>query len=169
MFTPNRARVEDILNAPSQFRIPVYQRDYKWGKDEALELIEDLKTYQDADGDNLFLGNLIFENTKDKKTFVVDGQQRLTTVLLLLVACRQRALQLGSAEVATMVLQKINFVDAATGVDKGCRLVASDSVREMFEHITKGSLGWEVPGAARQEACEAAGEQAQANLRLLPR
>ena len=88
MFTPNRARIEDILNAPSQFTIPVYQRDYKWGKDEALELIEDLRNYPVSDEENLFLGNFIFEETKEQKTFVVDGQQRLTTILLLLVACR---------------------------------------------------------------------------------
>jgi uncharacterized protein with ParB-like and HNH nuclease domain len=76
MFNPVPARVEDILNSPTQFAIPIYQREYKWGKEEALELIEDLESYMDTEGENLFLGNLIFEKTKDQKTFVVDGQQR---------------------------------------------------------------------------------------------
>lgn len=71
MFSSVPTRIEDILNSPSHFVIPVYQRDYKWGKDEALELIEDLKTYEQTAGENLFLGNFIFENTKDQKTFVV--------------------------------------------------------------------------------------------------
>jgi uncharacterized protein with ParB-like and HNH nuclease domain len=65
MFNPVPARVEDILNSPTQFAIPIYQREYKWGKEEALELIEDLESYMDTEGENLFLGNLIFEKTKD--------------------------------------------------------------------------------------------------------
>src|SRR4051812_2363671 len=111
MFTPNRARIAEILNAQSQYVIPVYQRDYKWGKDEALELIEDLRNYSTADGDNLFLGNLIFQDQKNGKTFVVDGQQRLTTILLLLVTCRIHALQLNKADLAQAILSKITFTD----------------------------------------------------------
>ena len=90
MFTPSPTPIGQILNASALFAIPVYQRDYKWGKDEAMELIEDLINYQEADGERLFLGNFIFENSRDKRTYVVDGQQRLTTILLLLVACRMR-------------------------------------------------------------------------------
>ena len=45
VFNPVPARVEDILNSPTQFAIPIYQREYKWGKEEALELIEDLESY----------------------------------------------------------------------------------------------------------------------------
>jgi hypothetical protein len=145
MFTPNRARIAEILNAQSQFVIPVYQRDYKWGKDEALELIEDLRNYSTSDGENLFLGNLIFQNPQGNKTFVVDGQQRLTTILLLLVACRMHSLQLKKPELAQAILGKITFTDDTTAESKGARLIASDSVREIFEHITKGSWDGKFP------------------------
>jgi hypothetical protein len=137
MFKPVPTSVHDILNSTSQFTIPLYQREYKWGEEEATELIEDLKSYEDARGDFLFLGNLIFESTKDNKSRVVDGQQRLTTIILLLVACRSLAKKLGNVPLATKIQDKITFTDSTTSESLGPRLIASESVREVFEHITK--------------------------------
>jgi len=87
MFNPVSTSVHDVLNSTTQFAIPLYQRDYKWGEEEATELIEDLRNYDDTTKEGLFLGNIIVEKCKDQNTLVVDGQQRLTTILLLLVAC----------------------------------------------------------------------------------
>src|SRR5271169_4115537 len=135
MFNPVPTRLEDIFNSPSQFAIPLYQRDYKWGKEEALELIEDLESYMEAESENLFLGNLIFERSKDQKTFVVDGQQRLTTLMVLLIACRMRARDLGLVKLEPKIQEKITFMDSKTGESLGCRLIASESVRDVFEHM----------------------------------
>lgn len=141
MFTPVPTRIEDILNAPSQFAIPVYQREYKWGEDEAVELIEDLRNYPDSDGENLFLGNLIFEKTSEQKTYVVDGQQRLTTVILLLVACRMHAKNLGLSALMAAIQDKITFIDATTAESVGCRLIASDSNLLVIYFKTNSKLG----------------------------
>lgn len=141
MFNPVPTRIEDILSSPTVFAIPVYQREYKWGKEEALELIEDLKSYMDTDGEHLFLGNLIFEKTKGQKTFVVDGQQRLTTILLLMMACRMRAKELGLSKLEPRIQEKITFIDSTTGESAGCRLIASESVREVFDYMA--DLSWD--------------------------
>ncbi len=145
MFNPIPIRVEDIFNSPSQFAIPVYQREYKWGKEEALELIEDPENYKGLSDENLFLGNLIFEKSKDQKTFVVDGQQRLTTLLLLLIACRMRARQLGLTRLDPIIQEKITLMDSTTGESQGCRLIASDSIREVFEHMAQDSWDGSFP------------------------
>ena len=137
MFNPIPTRIEDILNAPCQFAIPIYQRDYKWGTEEAQELIEDLKNYSGSDTETLFLGNLIFEKTKEQKTFVVDGQQRMTTIVLLLIACRTRAKELNLAGLVSAIQGKITFIDSTTAESQGCRLVASESIRDLFEFIAK--------------------------------
>jgi hypothetical protein len=137
MFNPVPTRLEDIFNSPAQFAIPLYQREYKWGKEEALELIEDLNSYKDSAGESLFLGNLIFEKTKDQKTIVVDGQQRLTTLMLLLIACRVRAKQLGLTRLEPKIQEKITFMSSTTGESQGCRLIASESVREVFEYMAR--------------------------------
>lgn len=141
MFNPVPTRLEDIFNSPSQFAIPVYQREYKWGREEALELIEDLESYEDSGTETLFLGNLIFEKAKDQKTFVVDGQQRLTTILLLLVACRMRARDLGLTKLEPRIQEKITFMDSTTGESLGCRLIASESIREIFEYMA--NISWD--------------------------
>jgi hypothetical protein len=141
MFNPVPTRIEDILNSPYQFAIPVYQREYKWGKEEALELIEDLQSYTQSEDENLFLGNLIFEKSQGQKIFVVDGQQRLTTILLLLIACRMRARTLGLNKLEPRIQEKITFMDSTTGESLGCRLISSESVREVFENMA--SISWD--------------------------
>ena len=141
MFSPVPTRIEDILNAPAQFVIPVYQRDYKWGKDEAAELVEDITSYMDSEDDNLFLGNFILEKAKDKKTYVVDGQQRLTTLLLLLIACRMRAKELRLPKLEPRIQEKITFMNTTTGESLGRRLVASESIRDLLEHMA--TVDWD--------------------------
>ncbi|MCO5052670.1 MAG: DUF262 domain-containing HNH endonuclease family protein [Verrucomicrobiae bacterium] len=141
MLNPVITRIETILSGSSVFAIPVYQREYKWGKEEALELIEDLRSYMGAKDENLFLGNLICEKAKDQRAYVVDGQQRLTTIFLLLIACRMRARQLRLEKLEPRIQDKITFIDSTTGESSGPRLVASESVREVFEHMA--NLGWD--------------------------
>lgn len=134
----------EILSASTQFAIPLYQRDYTWGREESDELIDDLLNHQEpvlekvstGARSELFLGNFIFESSKDGKTYIVDGQQRLTTILLLLVACRRRALELGMHQVAGIIQQRISFTHPTEeGISLGCRLATSESIREVFEVI----------------------------------
>lgn len=64
MFEPRRFRIGNLLNASSKFMIPSYQRDYKWGKEEAQELIEDLNNYSSSRESSLFLGTIILEENR---------------------------------------------------------------------------------------------------------
>jgi hypothetical protein len=68
-------------------------------------------------------------------TYVVDGQQRLTSIMLLLIACRMQAhhLELGSLKHA--IQQKITFVDSSTAESLGCRFISSESIRDLFEYM----------------------------------
>lgn len=78
-----------------KYRIDYYQRDYKWESKQIRELVEDLTTrfFQDyevghprdavARYGQYFLGSIIISE-KDGERFIVDGQQRLTSVTLLL-------------------------------------------------------------------------------------
>lgn len=140
MFNPVRTRIEDILNSPARFQIPRYQRDYKWGKEEAIELIDDLKNCVESGEENLFLGSLIFECSQEKEKIlqIVDGQQRMTTIVLLLIACRTRVRALGDANLAGLIQGKVTFVDSTTGKSLGSRLVASESIRDVFDYICDG-------------------------------
>jgi len=77
------------------FTIPDYQRPYSWGTEQARELMEDLLGYMQAAGGKLdemapyFLGSIVLiKREAVSETTVVDGQQRLTTLTLLLSAIR---------------------------------------------------------------------------------
>jgi hypothetical protein len=77
------------------FTIPSYQRPYSWGIEQARELLEDLLDYMQGDGGKLgevapyFLGSIVLiKREAASDTNVVDGQQRLTTLTLLLSAIR---------------------------------------------------------------------------------
>lgn len=64
-----------------QFNVPIYQRDFAWGKDEIEQLLKDLSTFNE--NNKYYLGSLIIKketNTLD----VIDGQQRLTALYILL-------------------------------------------------------------------------------------
>lgn len=74
------------------FIIPPFQRNYEWGYDECSELFNDIvKAYRS--GKTHYLGNVVYyegeNNGASYNEFIlVDGQQRVTTILLLLCALR---------------------------------------------------------------------------------
>jgi hypothetical protein len=84
------------LLAGHKYSIDYYQREYKWQQKQVAELIDDLadKFLESHEEDNersavgdyghYFLGSIIISD-KDGQKFIIDGQQRLTTLTLLLI------------------------------------------------------------------------------------
>ncbi|MGL4759579.1 MAG: DUF262 domain-containing protein, partial [Patescibacteria group bacterium] len=68
------------------FIIPVYQRDYAWKRADCQKLWNDLLTLVNQGDKTHFLGTIVTINTGRDKYSVIDGQQRLTTSTLLLLA-----------------------------------------------------------------------------------
>lgn len=73
------------------FKIPEYQRGYRWEKNEIINLLEDIKDSITMKKDNYYLQQIMvkpesLENNSDKrkKYLLIDGQQRLTTILIIL-------------------------------------------------------------------------------------
>lgn len=87
---PNPLTINGLLSIPNeQFVIPSYQRRYAWKEPQVWALFEDIDMLQDGDG-HLF-GMLILHSSNPhhagiNKLDLVDGQQRLTTLSLLLLA-----------------------------------------------------------------------------------
>lgn len=80
------------------FRIPDYQRAYVWGKDEISELIDDVNYASEHNPEGqYFLGSMVLRKATritDGVSFeeyeLLDGQQRLTTLMLMLACIRDR-------------------------------------------------------------------------------
>lgn len=82
-----------FLRAAPRFVIPIYQRTYSWTQKECTQLWEDVyKAGSDDSIDVHFIGSIVYiedglsNNTKRAPNLVIDGQQRLTTITLLLAA-----------------------------------------------------------------------------------
>ncbi|EZH65919.1 hypothetical protein DH09_13910 [Bacillaceae bacterium JMAK1] len=68
-----------------EYVIPIYQRNYAWGQAEIEMLLNDISYFEVNDNsDHYFLGTIIVNKRKDGKLEVIDGQQRLTTLFILL-------------------------------------------------------------------------------------
>lgn len=76
-----RLTIGELCNKNEKYIIPIYQRNYAWGKDEIELLIQDIS---EAKKDkNYYIGSLVVAKREDGYE-VIDGQQRLTTLKLLL-------------------------------------------------------------------------------------
>ncbi|MBM2624293.1 DUF262 and DUF1524 domain-containing protein [Helicobacter pylori] len=77
-----------------QFVIPIYQRVYSWEKEQCKQLWDDtIKIGGDDKMDGHFIGSIVFVHdgiysTSHNELLIIDGQQRLTTITLLLTALR---------------------------------------------------------------------------------
>lgn len=72
------------------FRIPVYQRNYDWSESNCNRLLDDIYGIMQS-GDKHFLGTIVFMAAKSggfalQEYIIIDGQQRLTTLMLILKA-----------------------------------------------------------------------------------
>lgn len=76
---------EILVDAKYFYQVPDYQRPYVWDKDHLGALIDDLVgSYTNNKEDEYFCGSIVIaENQKDKRWDVVDGQQRLTSFIIL--------------------------------------------------------------------------------------
>ncbi len=93
--TPHYRTVQQLLQSQS-FAIDEYQREYKWEQENIVELISDLQgkflsCYQAGDAtpkvsgyEDYFLGSIIVSK-RGNKNYLVDGQQRVTSLTLLLI------------------------------------------------------------------------------------
>ena len=91
-------RIKDILEECSirdiymgdgtavMYRIPIYQRNYAWGQDEIESLIKDVCDSMAASKQVYYIGTLVTYKRDENVYEVIDGQQRLTTLYIILKA-----------------------------------------------------------------------------------
>ena len=82
----------EIINGNKQFVIPVFQRDYSWTIAQCHQMWIDIIGTRGGDDSGHFLGSFVYVEGSAGAAFsswlVIDGQQRLTTLILLLIALR---------------------------------------------------------------------------------
>ncbi len=116
VITPYYRSVQQLLTGAS-LSIDEYQREYKWEHKQIAELLDDLCTkfqscYREGDNttavaayEDYFLGSIIVSK-RGEKSYLVDGQQRVSSLTLLLIYLYRKSLELGlevAADIAPLI------------------------------------------------------------------
>lgn len=88
--------------------IPRFQRPYSWKTDHIREFWNDITSSEDS---GYFIGSMVIYSMKQDRFGVVDGQQRLTTITILLCAIRDQFFSLGEQDLASGVHNYIETRD----------------------------------------------------------
>ena len=74
-----------IIGNNRHFVVPKFQRDYSWGTEQWDDLWQDITLMIDEGSDH-YMGYLVLQTSDDKNFNIIDGQQRFTTIILLILA-----------------------------------------------------------------------------------
>lgn len=102
--------IKDILSLDRKYTIPRFQREYAWEKSELSTMYDDIfdqiKLIDNSVSiSEYFIGSLVLvgDDTKDTKFIVVDGQQRITTITIILSVIGEKFLKLGEQKLAQSI------------------------------------------------------------------
>lgn len=119
-------------NQKNQLVIPIYQRLYSWEKEQCKQLWDDIIKIGGNDKmDGHFIGSILYAldgiyTTSHNELLIIDGQQRLTTITLLLTALRNHL----SDEVKRKEIENHYLINSNKDGDKKFRLILSDSDKD---------------------------------------
>lgn len=84
LFNTTSSTFEEIISVDRKYIVPKFQRDYAWTEVEWEELLTDIDNL-DPD-ESHYMGYLVFQVNKSNEYTVIDGQQRLTTLSIMILA-----------------------------------------------------------------------------------
>jgi uncharacterized protein with ParB-like and HNH nuclease domain len=120
----NELLIPEKIFSDCLFCVPDYQRGYAWENRQRAELLEDLELL--PANKHHYTGTLVLHGSNGKQienkrgetfhTFdIVDGQQRLTTIVLLLHAIKKELKHLNDSELADGLAEKYLFITDRNG------------------------------------------------------
>jgi hypothetical protein len=122
------------------YEVPIYQRNFAWEKDEIFALIQDVFDAYTAHKQTYFIGTLVSFHKGDQVYEVIDGQQRLTTINLILVALEisiQNKLTYRARKKSNDTIQSLPSIDIDEkdyGIEKGYKFT-KDAINEIVPTI----------------------------------
>jgi hypothetical protein len=132
--------ISEIYNGEkATYEVPIYQRNYAWEKDEVFALIQDVYdafSTRNKDQSTYYIGTLVSFHKGDHVYEVIDGQQRLTTIYLILAALdvpRQNKLTYRVRKKANQTIQSMPSFDIEEkdfGIIAGYKF-ASTAIKEI--------------------------------------
>ncbi|WP_440991568.1 DUF262 domain-containing protein [Haloarchaeobius baliensis] len=136
----------DLFDQNERLRIPSYQRRYSWEEEQFADLWSDLEKIG-SDGSHFF-GTIVFMSGTHvaggtNEIDIVDGQQRITTVSILLCAIRDHLRETYEEDDVEQRVESINenlWIVDRDGEKQGMRLNLGNLDRESYESLVKGYI-----------------------------
>ena len=135
------ANLLEFIKKSNQFSIPIYQRLYSWTEKECGRLWNDIMTVGSKNIPSHFIGSImyiekgLYQISKQEPLLVIDGQQRLTTISLLLEALARK---IGDNEVEGFSARKIRnyyLINSLETGDRKYKLLLSQNDRNTYISI----------------------------------
>jgi len=114
--------LSDVIGNGKTYTVPPYQRDYSWKRDQWEDLWNDILIIESSNSVH-YMGSIVLQNMGDKHFHVIDGQQRFSTLTLIVLA----------------VINQLNSL-----VEKG---IDTDNNKERIELLQKKFIGDKDPGS----------------------
>lgn len=139
----SETKLRELLEGSKQFQIPLFQRPYSWSKKEWKVLWEDIMEIYHENEDNHFLGPIVTQavpGTPDgiSPFLLIDGQQRLTTLSVLLAALREH-LKEDDSESAEE-LQELYLINRYKKGDAHYKILPTQADQEVYKKVVKGLI-----------------------------
>lgn len=145
------ANLLELLKKSTQFIVPIYQRVYSWGEPECRQLWEDvLRAGERTDLANHFTGSIVYierdegTTTSSEPDLIIDGQQRVTTVTVLLAALAQHLESLPEDQrepfdgFSPKKIRERYLVDMNEEGDRHFKLILSKGDRDALKAVVRG-------------------------------
>ncbi|WP_133966657.1 DUF262 and DUF1524 domain-containing protein [Eubacterium limosum] len=141
-----KGNIYAILNGNKQFLIPVYQRYYSWDLEQCKRLWDDIVEMQKKNKAGHFVGSIVniaeqAMPTGVQKFMIIDGQQRMTTLALLLISLRDYAIE--HPEDTTINFRRINSMLLKNEYESGdeqYKLLLTETDRAMLIGLVERNL-----------------------------
>ncbi|MCX0355311.1 DUF262 domain-containing protein, partial [Clostridium perfringens] len=132
-----------LESSDKNFVIPVYQRNYDWKEEQCKQLYDDLVNMVKNDYKTHFWGTIVSiynDSAKSREYLIIDGQQRITTISILLIAIYD-ILNKGILESKNIIKEKIlnqYLINQYCNDESKIKLKPIKDDRKAFEHLING-------------------------------
>lgn len=142
----SETKLQDIIEGTKQYVVPMFQRSYSWQKNDWQLLWDDiLELYESEQPYPHFMGSMVTMPSNDSlpqgvtKYVLIDGQQRLTTIFILVAVLRDQAKKSNQLKLANELNDKFLINQYDEGWDY-YKLLPTQQDRQYFYEIIKGDF-----------------------------
>jgi hypothetical protein len=139
---PQEANFYDLISGDNVLEIPLFQRPYMWKESHYKALLQDISDIDEETNAAVFLGVIVTFGRpsgpgRPPVWMIVDGQQRVTTLYMCVMAAVELAARVGELDWASDILGRYLLVRPMSGLSVNTKLVPSFNDREQFASLWK--------------------------------